>query len=625
MSTVFLARSPTMSAHNSHSRPEPVDNGHATEPTLSRTEGGLRAPPGLGLLGRAWWWFHFLVLVKLARLRFIAVLALVGLVILKWETLNAYYEKWTRPAATAAAAAAGTEYYCPMHPQVVRDHHDKCPICGMPLSQRKKRDAVEGEGLPPGVITRVQLTPYRMALAGIQTSQVGYRPLVKEIRTVGSVEFDERKLRRITARVTGKSRIDKLHVNVTGQLVRQGDPLAELYSPDLVVTIRELLEARRAGSAELERMARGRLRLWGLADDQVADIVKTGRPVTHVTIRSPMTGHVLRKYQVEGEYVEEGARLYDLADLSTVWIEAQVYEDELGFIHEGQEVSATVEKAFPSRVFHGTVAFIHPHLDAATRTLRVRFDVPNPDHALRPGMYATVRLEAPAARLITFSTALREDWRTATALAPLAEPAPGLRPLLEAAVRQALLDLGLVRAVPESAVIDTGSHRFVYRQAWPGTYDCVEAQLGPRAGDFYAVVRGLEAGDRVVTAGSFLVDAETRLTGGLASTYFGASGGPASGPAADTAAPRPSQTQNEDAAVQVVLAKLSRADRQLAEAQGSCPVLGGRLGGMGLPVKLFLKGQPVFLCCQGCEREARAEPERILADVKSRRKGSMDR
>src|SRR5581483_12503518 len=197
---------------------------------VQNDEGGLRAPPGLGFWGRLWWWLKFWLYVKTARLRFIAVLVAVGGVIAYWDTLKAYYEKWARPAATHAAAGSDLEFWCPMHPTVVRDHPDKCPICAMPLSKRKKGEKSDDDALPPGVISRVQLSPYRIALAGLQTTEIGYRPLTKEIRTVGFVEFDERRLTRITARVTGKSRIDKLYVNVTGQMIHAGDPVADLYS-----------------------------------------------------------------------------------------------------------------------------------------------------------------------------------------------------------------------------------------------------------------------------------------------------------------------------------------------------------------------------------------------------------
>src|SRR5205807_981555 len=163
--------------------------------------------------------------------------------------------------------------------------------------------------------------------------------------------------------------------NVTGQLVRPGDPLALVYSPELATTAQNLIDAHQRSNAALERSAADRLRLWGIDAEQVEEIRRTGTPVTHLTIRSPAGGHVIRKYQTEGEYVEEGARLYDVADLSTVWIEAQVYEDEVAFLHDAvaQMLPVTVTtKSFPDREFQGTVTFIHPHLDARTRTLKVR-------------------------------------------------------------------------------------------------------------------------------------------------------------------------------------------------------------------------------------------------------------
>jgi RND family efflux transporter MFP subunit len=576
-----------MSEANSSSRPAP-----AGPPVPRDDEGGLHAPSSLGPLGKVWWWFHFAVLVKLARLRFIAILVGVGAVIAYWDTLNAWYEKWTRPFfGQETAVASDTEYWCPMHPTIVRDHPDKCPICAMPLSKRKKGEKEEDEALPPGVVSRVQLTPYKVAVAGIETAEVGYRALAKEITAAGFVEFDERKLARITSRITGKTRIDKLYVNVTGQLVQKGEPLALLYSPHLVDTMQNLRDAKESGNQSLLRMARERLQLWGIQEDQIEHALQTtDTGILHAVIRSPISGHVIKKYLVEGEYVEEGTRLYDVADLSTVWIEAQIYEDELAFVRggEGLPVSATT-KAFSGRTFEGKVAFIYPHLDAATRTLKVRFDMDNAQHDLRPGMYATVRLQVPVTRLDL------------------------LPPDAKAKQKQAY-HAGQVLAVPERAVIDAGSHKFVYRESEPDVFEALEVELGPRCGGFYPVIRGLSEGDRVVTTGSFNVDAETRLTG-AAGMYFGSSGGPHGDHNSVAAPARPSMTRDEDAKVQAVLAKLDPADRKLAEAQGYCPVLGTRLGAMGVPVKLTLRDQPVFLCCKGCTRKAKSDDKAILDKV----------
>jgi Cu(I)/Ag(I) efflux system membrane fusion protein len=557
------------------------------------SEGRLHPPAHYGPLRRIWWWFDFLILVNLARLRFVAILAIVGAVILYWETLTSYYERWTRPLrGETAVAASDSEYWCPMHPTIIREKPDKCPICGMPLSKRKKGEhSDQEEALPPGVVSRVQLTPYKVVNAGIQTVEVGYQPLTKDISTVGFVEYDERKLSRITARPAGKSRIEKLFVNVTGQKVQKGEPLAELYSPELLSTVTNLLDARQAGNRDIERGARDRLRLWGIDDAQIEQIVKDGKPITHMTIRSSIGGLIIKKYQVEGDYVEEGARLYDVADLTTVWIEAQVYEDDISYIKEGLPVSA-VTKTFPNRQFRGIVAFLDPHLNASTRTLRVRFDMENKDHDLRHGMFATVTIQVPAVRLNALAADASEE-------------------------QKRMQGQGLVLAVPERAVIDTGSRKIVYRESEQDVFDGVEVQLGQRCGAFYPVLQGLRAGDRVAATGSFLIDAETRLTGGASSTYFGASFGPHGNDNRYSAtSARPSMTRDETDNIEAALAKLSPEDRKLAEAQVYCPILtDNRLGVMGKPEKILLKGKPVFLCCKACVNKALSEEVKTLAKL----------
>lgn len=602
-------------------------------PSDAFSEGGLRAPAHLGTLGKAWWWFHFLILVKLARLRFIAILAAIGLTIGYWDTLHAYYEKWARPTDDDAHVAdADSEFFCPMHPQIVRaTDKEPCPLCFMRLSKRKK---LKEEPLPPGIVSRVQLSPYRVVLAGIQTTEVGYEQLTKELHTVGFVEFDERKQMHVASRIKG--RIDKLFVDVTGQFLNPGDKLASLYSPDLVTTVQNLLDAQKSNNPELLRSARERLRLWGIDDEQIDEIVRTRERNTHLIIRAPQNAssghlHVIRKYQVEGKYVDEGAPLYDLADLSTVWIQAQVYEDELAFLRENQTVAATTP-AYPNVEFRGKVAFIHPHLDRSSRTLTARFDIDNPDHKLRPGMYATVTLQAPTAQLDVFQRTLRDDWSAGLVVeslvhgwqSPFRDDAAGVAPLMRAAVQQALLQRGLVLAVPESAVIDTGSHKIVYRQESPGIYEGVEVTLGPRSSGYYPVLHGLAAGEVIVTTGSFLIDAETRLNPAAGSIYFGGSGGKNERAAATA---RPSTTADHDADIKAARAKLSPEDRRLVEAQEFCANEDqNHLGSMGVPYKLKIRGQTVFLCCKSCEKEALAHPDETLSKVeKLKRKAKGNR
>ena len=534
-----------------------------------------------------------------ARLRFVAILGVIGLAIVKWDLLLAYYDKYTRPADAAAHDPdPTTEYFCPMHPSIVRDtDKEKCPICFMPLSKREKGRGGEA-ALPAGVVSRVQLSPYRVVLAGVKTAPVAYQTLAKEVETVGTVAFDERGLKHVAARVKG--RIDALLANETGRLVKRGDELARLYSPDLVVTVRNLLDARRSGNTMLERGARERLTLWGIDADQIDRILATGEPVTHVTVRSPIDGAVTKKYQVEGRYVEEGTPLYDVADLSTVWIEARVYEDDLSFLPAGtgdipqsaRLPVAAATPAYPGESFAGELSFLAPELDPMSRTLTARFELANASGRLKPGMTATVSLAISPRKLADHS----------------------------GKASRYQLDGDRLLAVPEASVIDTGARTLVYREASPGVYEGVQVELGPRlAGPlgaaYFPVFAGVKSGETVVAAGSFLIDAETRLNPAAGSIYIGGSGG-----ATPSATVRPSTPEDPGSQVAAGLAKLPAADRALAKSQAVCPVLDSKLGSMGAPVKVELAGEPVFLCCAGCVGEAKAKPGATLAKVAALKK-----
>lgn len=372
-----------------------------------------------------WQQFRLVVKVVELRLRFIALMAATALVFAYWDELWNRYDKWMRPASGAHATATGLEHYCPMHPQVVQDVPGSCPICGMPLAKRKKGEKAM---LPPGVTARVELAPFRVAQAGIKTVEVGYERLKQTLTTVGYVAFDERGLANIASKVPGKTRVEKLHVNFTGQDVAEGQTLAELYSPELSQAIHELLSAARraeesvkpqtavarsllADRREMVSASAEKLKRWGITQGQIDEILKTGKTNFTFPILSPISGHVVKKNVVAGQEVPEGYAMFEVADLQTVWVQAQVYEHQVGSIHMGQPVEASVE-GYPGKVFSGTVEFVQPHLDAATRTVEVRYALENPGHRLRPGMFATVTLKTPVAETPEFQA------RVAAAEAP---------------------------------------------------------------------------------------------------------------------------------------------------------------------------------------------------------------
>ncbi len=587
---------------------------HAAPPI---DEGGLRAPPHLKGWRKAWWWFDFIILVKLARLRFVAVLVAIGAGITQWDMLVAHYEKLTRPVGDTAHVVGDVEWFCPMHPSVVRDNgQDKCPVCFMPLSKRKK-GAASDEALPAGVVSRVQLSPYRVVLAGVQTWPVAYVSLTKQITAVGYVDFNERGFKTVSARVKG--RIDSLISSETGKLVASGDELASIYSPELNVTVQTLVDAQKRNNADLLKSSRNRLHLLDISDEQIDGILKTGVSNTHLRIRSPISGHIVKKYVREGQYVDEGMPLYDIADLSSVWIQAQVYEHDFRFLPAEQhgDVSAerlpvmAITQAFPDEPFHGFLSFIYPHVDQETRTVTVRFEIPNPGHKLRPGTTAEVLIEVPPARVPAIARAVANN----------EEGEIGRGGEREKATR---LERGEVLAVPEGSIIDTGRQKIVYRQVLPGEFEGVLVQLGPRMVGpndvtFFPVLSGLVAGELIVTSGSFLVDAETRLNPAAGSIYVGGSSGGGSTPSKSV---RPSTPEDANAKIDLALAKLSPDDRKLAASQKYCPVLTeSRLGSMGVPIKVLVKDQPVFVCCSGCTKQAAKEADATLKKVANLRAG----
>ncbi|MEI7838010.1 MAG: efflux RND transporter periplasmic adaptor subunit, partial [Planctomycetota bacterium] len=333
-------------------------------------------------------------------------------------------------------------------------------------------------------------TPQKMAMGRIGTAGIDYKLLAREFRVLGVVDYDETRQATITSRVKG--RLDTLLVNYTGQKVKQGDALAKIYSPDLLVAQQELLTAAKgAGEAAPGGMnqivldsARKKLLLWGLTEAQVAEIIRRGSPETHVTIASPITGIVTEKKALEGKYVMEGDELYKVADLSTVWLQAKIFEADIMGIAPGAAVEIT-NTAFPGEVFAGRITFVAYAVDPATRTIAARVEIANPQDKLRPGMFATATIRLPVGKVTELASLPAPATRTATA--PAGGPAISTDTLAQAY-------LALTGAYAQ-AKTDPAALADLIAQA-----DALAARA-PQAADLASKARGLQGKDLAAQRG----------------------------------------------------------------------------------------------------------------------------
>jgi RND family efflux transporter MFP subunit len=413
------------------------------------------------------------------RKRTSLLLALVAIVA-AGVVLMAMMRKNADPATRVGAdphAAHATIWTCPMHPEVRERAPGKCPKCGMDLVLEKPIDAATPAAGAETPRAPVQLDTRRRQLLGVRTAPVERAPMERTIRAVGAVRYDETRLADVNLKLDGW--IQKLHVNSTGQAIRRGQPLLDLYSPDLLATENEYLLAlstrdtmrqstlgdAKEQAERLVESARQRLTLWDLPADELKKLDTTRKADATVTFRSPVSGFVIEKPVVSGMRVMPGQTLYKVADLSQVWVEADVFESDAPFVKVGANAHVTVDAA-PGKTMSGRAVYVYPFVQENTRTLKVRFAFPNPGVVLKPGMFANVEMHT---------------------------------------------SLGMGLLVPRDAVLDAGNEEFVFVSEGDGYFQPRQVRAGQQFGDRVQILSGLSEGEQVATQAAFFLDSESQL------------------------------------------------------------------------------------------------------------------
>ncbi len=341
-----------------------------------------------------------------------------------------------------------------------------------PASQNT--DATPDQSMAPG---SVSLTPDQQQMIDVRYTEVRRMDMKRTLRTVGVVQMDEEKIARVHVKVAGW--IDKVYLDYVGKLVTKGQPLFTLYSPDMVSTEQEYLIARKgqeylskapyadvvSGSDSLLRATRDRLQLWDITDAQISKLEETGKVERTMTLYSPTSGFVVTRSAYQQTYVTPETDLYEISDLSTVWVSVDIYEYEAPFVHIGQAASMQLSY-FPGKTYSGRVAYIYPMLDPKSRTIKVRMEFPNPKYTLKPDMYADVQLT---------------------------------------------IDYGTQIVVPSEAVLNSGTRQVVFIAKPGGYFEPRDIKVGDQFDGKYAVLAGLKVGEKIVASGNFLIDSESRL------------------------------------------------------------------------------------------------------------------
>ncbi len=414
--------------------------------------------------------------------------------------------------------AAPTIWTCSMHPQIRLPNPGKCPICFMDLIPVDADKTAQTDQTS----RQISLSPAAVRLAQLETTPVRRAFAKYQISMIGMVFEDETRVAALTARVEG--RLDEVYVNFTGLRVDKGDPMVRIWSPTLIRSQVELFETIKGSnpSEEVIHGAEEKLVQLGLTHDQIEEIKNNKRPILDVTLRAPISGVVMKKNAVLGQFVREGTDMFIINDLSRVWVKLDAYETDIPWIKYGEEVTFTTA-GIPGKVFKGKVLFIDPVLDTKTRSIKVRVEAENPDLLLKPGMFVSAKLEA---ELDSSLRIIKPEW-TGKYVCPVhprdnASPTPGICPDSNMPLKPVSAfgysdDPNPVAPllIPATAPLITGKRAIVFVEKTDSktpAYELREVTLGPRTGDTYIVMSGLSEGERVVSKGAFKLDSAMQIS-----------------------------------------------------------------------------------------------------------------
>ncbi len=527
---------------------------------------------------------------------------------------------------TASAESENTRYICPMMCTPPLSEPGRCPVCAMELMPLTSGGANDPRS--------VQIDPAARRVANIRTAAVKSVALSRTLRAVGELAYDEGSLKTISAYVDG--RLERLYADFTGVAVTQGDQLALVYSPRLYSGQVELLLAKKALDAsqttslprvlesnrDMYKSTKQRLLELGMTHEQIQQLELSGEANSRMHLHAPISGTVIKKLAAEGQYLKEGEAIYELADLSTVWLMLELFPEDAATIRYGQKVEAKVQ-SLPGRKFAGRVAFVDPMVDPVKRTIGVRVVILNDEGLLKIGDYAKASIQVPldgtAAQEKIYDPALANKW-----ISPrhpyVVESAPGkcrvcgidLVPASQFGFTDQPNSNREALAIPRTAVLSAGDDSVVYVETEPGKFEIRNVVLGARSGDQIVVLEGLKEGEQVAVSGNFLIDSQMQLSGNpslidptKAQPTVEIEFDEGNLPPIDM----PQIIEDTDSKA---TSGLSPEDQRLVEQQEVCPVTDLPLDSMGTPIKIIVQGRPVFLCCEGCRKSLLADPDKYL-------------